>query len=354
MAASHILILGAAYGLLPAVRMLLAGHNVTVVCRAAEQRDLVRDGAAISFLRRGGAVDRQIHVPAVEGLSGDGHLGVTGVAVDPRPFDMVFLAMAEPHYADPEVAALIRRIADAGLPVVSLMNALPPPFLRRLGNLDVDLMRDAYAAWDVWQSLDPALMTAASPDAQAVRPDPGQSSALAVTLASNFKVAPFARALHQRRLEGIVQDVLAYRQDGAPLPARILAHEALHVPLAKWPMLIAGNCRCLGPDGAVVSIAQAVHADLDESRRLYDWVLDLVLRTGASPADLVSFDRYAAAARSLSRPSSFARAIATGAKVVERVDKMVLLAGKALDLEVPPTLTQIVDAVDRKLAQNAA
>lgn len=88
-----------------------------------------------------------------------------------------------------------------------------------------------------------------------------------LSLASTFKVAPFARAPHQRRLEGIVQDVLAYRQDGAPLPARILGHEALHVPLAKWPMLIADNCRCLGPDGTVVSIAQAVHADLDRGAR---------------------------------------------------------------------------------------
>lgn len=354
MSSLHILVLGASYGLLPAVRMLLAGHCVTVVCREAEQKDILRNGASISFLRRSGVIDRRLHVPATGGFSTDGILGVTGVEVDPSSFDMVFLAMAEPHYGAPEVAALMRRIALAGLPVISLMNALPPPFLRRLGSVDVDQLRAAYASWTVWDILDPSLISAASPDAQAIRPDPSRPFELAVTLASNFKVAPFARPEHQQRLEAIAQDVSAYRQDGAPLPVRILAHNALHVPLAKWPMLIAGNCRCLHADGRIVSIAEAVHADLNQSRRLYDWVTGVVVKTGADPADLVPFDYYASAAKALTRPSSFARAIGAGAPLIERVDKMVLLAGQALGLDVPQALEGIVAVVDKILAQRSA
>jgi hypothetical protein len=351
MTSHSILVLGAAYGLLPSVRIALAGHRVTVVCRSEEQVQISTHGATVTFLDRRGQVRTSLKVPAHSGAATQGLLGLVSPETDPADYDLVLLAMGEPHYAEPEVASLVRRIADARRPVISLMNLVPPPFLARLGTLDVNGLRPAYAAWDVWQALDPELVTAASPDVQAVRPDPTQANEIAVTLASNFKVAPFQRPDDDAVLKSIAAGVSAYRLDGSPLPARILAHEALHVPLAKWPMLIAGNCRCLHPDGSVVSIRDAVAADPDTSKALYNWTLDVVARTGASPGTLVPFDAYFRATAALSRPSSFARAISSRAKSIERIDKMVQLAGRALGSNDHPILNSIVDYVDNTLGR---
>ncbi len=348
----NLLVLGAAYGLLPSVRMLLAGHRVTVVCREAEQQAIASTGARIELLRRSGELDRCLSVPAGTGPSSIGTLGLVGAEIDPSAFDLAFLAMGEPQYAAPEITALLKRLGDAGLPVISLMNALPPPFLRRLGTIEVDQMQPAYSSWPAWQSLDPDQITAASPDAQAVRRDPSRPGDLTVTLASNFKVAPFARAADQAMLDALAQSVSAYRPEGKPLPVRLLSHGALHVPLAKWPMLIAGNCRCLTPDGGTMSIAEVVHSDLGASQVLYDWVLDLVRAIGAEDEDLVPFAPYAKAAKALTRPSSFARAIASGAPAVERVDKMVQLAERSLG-QTSEALDAMVSAVDALMDRRA-
>lgn len=348
MADPKILILGAAYGLLPALRLVAAGFRVTVVCRPAEQEAMLARGARVEFLRRDGQPGRTLHATAMAGLPDRGHLGVAGPEIDPRGFDLVFLAMSEPQYAAAEIADLLSRIAAADLPIVSLMNALPPPFLRRLGTADVDRLAPAYAAWDSWQVIPAKRMTAASPDAQAVRRDPAHPEILSVTLASNFKVAPFAEAADQAVLEEVVRAIAACRPDGAPLPARILAHEALHVPLAKWPMLITGNARCLDAEGRLRSIGEAVHDDLARSRDIYSAVCRVVFALGAGEKDLVPFEAYAQAARALSLPSSFGRAIAGGALRVERIDRMVQLA--ASDRRIPiPGLDEIVVLVDRRL-----
>jgi hypothetical protein len=267
-------------------------------------------------------------------------------------FDLIFLAMAEPQFASPEIGGLVDRIAAAGRPVVSLMNLPPASFLRRLGRLDVSTLRPAYAAWEAWDRLDPARVTAASPDAQAVRRNPSRPDHLTVTLASNFKVAPFARSEDQALLERIAADVARFRPSEQPFPVRIMAHTALHVPLAKWPMLMAGNCRCLRADGTIVSIADAVGADLDEARGIYNWVSGLIGGMGAEDRDIVPFGVYAAAARSLVLPSSLARALASGATRVERVDLMVQLAGRALGMSMD-AIDAVVDRVGAVLLRNS-
>lgn len=350
----QILVLGAAYGLLPSVRLVLAGHAVTVVCRNTEQAGLVASGATVNFLDRHGAVRTKVSVAAQRGKPAKNTLGLASPDVDPGNYDLVLLAMGEPHYADPDVAQLIRRVARSRRPVISLMNLLPPPFLARLGTLNTLELRTAYEAWNVWQSLDPDLVTAASPDAQAVRLDPENPGELAVTLASNFKVAPFQSPEHNDLLQEVCQDVSAYRFEGAPLPVRIQAHSALHVPLSKWPMLIAGNCRCLRLSGGIVSIRDAVAEDPHASRAIYDWALSVVSEAGADPNSLVPFDAYYRATAALSRPSSFARAISSGAKSVERVDKMVQLAASSLGLDALPELDAIVEFVDERTGNGLA
>ncbi len=69
------------------------------------------------------------------------------------------------------------------------------------------------------------------------------------------------------------------------------------------------------------------------------------------PADLVPFEKYAAAAQSLSRPSSAARALFAGAPNIERADKLVQLIATQKGLS-HPVIDANVALVDELLAVN--
>jgi hypothetical protein len=86
---------------------------------------------------------------------------------------------------------------------------------------------------------------------------------------------------------------------------------------------------------------------------VYDWVRGLCVSLGADPEDLVPFEKYAAAAQGLSRPSSAARALFAGAPNIERVDKLVqgIAAQQGMRSDV---LDQTVGLVDARLAENRA
>ena len=92
-------------------------------------------------------------------------------------------------------------------------------------------------------------------------------------------------------------------------------------------MLLAGNYRCITKDG-MRTAQEAVHSNLEESRSVYNFVFDLCVKLGAKPDDLVPFEKYAAAAQSLTRPASAARALQNGAPNIERADKLVQLIAR--------------------------
>jgi hypothetical protein len=66
---------------------------------------------------------------------------------------------------------------------------------------------------------------------------------------------------------------------------------------------------------------------------------------------LVPFEKYAAAAESLSRPASAARALNNGAPNIERADKLVQLVARQKGMS-HPVLEEIVAVVDRRLEAN--
>ena len=72
---------------------------------------------------------------------------------------------------------------------------------------------------------------------------------------------------------------------------------------------------------------------------------------GAAEADLVPFEKYAAAAEGLTSPSSAARALYGGAQNIERVDRLVqIIAGqRGFRSE---AVDEIVARVDARLALN--
>src|SRR5262249_42667988 len=271
-------------------------------------------------------------------------------------FNLVVLAMQEAQYGAPGVRELMGRVARAGVPCLAIMNMPPLPYLKRSPGLRTETLQPCYACPDVWDGFDPERTTLASPDPQAFRPPDQPKNVLQVGLPTNFKAARFGAEGPTALLRHLEADIEQARFDagGGPveIPVKLKVHDSLFVPLAKWPMLIAGNYRCVRRDG-MISIKEAVHANLDESRAIYDWVRQLCTRLGAADADLVPFEKYAQAAEGLAKPSSAARALFGGADQIERVDCLVCRIAVQQGMQ-SEALDEIVALVDERLAKNRA
>jgi Ketopantoate reductase PanE/ApbA len=343
--ARNILILGASYGSLLGTKLLMAGHNVTLVCRKKTAELINRDGTEVRIKLRDEAVHRAIFSRDLPGKLD----AVTPGDVDVSRYDMVALAMQEPQYTNHTVRVLMVRIAAAGLPCLSIMNMPPLPYLKRIRALaDMDL-EEAYTNAQVWERFKPGLVTLCSPDPQAFRPPEEAANVLHVGLPTNFKAATFADEQHNRVLRELEADIDSVTLDGHDVPVKLKVFDSLFVPLAKWSMLLTGNYRCITPNEPQ-SIRDAVHGDLKQSRAIYDHVDAIARRLGADPQDQVPFEKYAKAAQSLLKPSSAARAVAGGAPFIERVDLLVKLISHQLGVP-NAEIDRTVDTVDQKLTE---
>jgi hypothetical protein len=233
---------------------------------------------------------------------------------------------------------------------MSIMNMPPLPYLARIPGIAVKDLRSCYTDPTVWDGFDPNFMTLCSPDPQAFRPPEEKLNVLQVRLPTNFKSARFPSDKHTAILKKLEADIEAARFDGMELPVKLKVHESVFVPLAKWAMLVSGNYRCVTRTG-IRPIKEAVHSDLNASREMYNWVVQLCVSLGADEKDLVPFEKYAAAAQSLGSPSSAARALDAGAPNIERVDRLVQTIGKAKGMR-SATLDETVALVDAKLESN--
>jgi hypothetical protein len=347
-----ILILGASYGSLLATKLVMAGHHVTLVCLPHEADLINREGTTVRFPIRGRASLLEVRS---RDLSGSINAEIPA-NVDLKKFDLAILAMQEPQYASESVRHLMSSIARSKLPTMSIMNMPPMTFLRRMPGLNVDALYDCYAAPEVWDRFDPDLMTLCSPDPQAFRPPDEALNLLQVTLPTNFKAAAFSKDGDTTMLRSLQADIEAVRfptaEGPTEVPVKLKVYESLFVPTAKWAMLLTGNYRCVQKDGAR-SIREAVHSDIDESRAIYGWVQEVCVKLGAAPADLVPFEKYAAAASGLTKPSSAARALFAGAPNIERVDRLVHKIAAQFGMA-NPVLDATVSAVDHRLELNRA
>jgi hypothetical protein len=311
-----------------ATKLGLAGHSVKLVCLPAEADLINAEGALVRMPAKGreGLVE-------INSKTLPGEISAAGPdAINLADYDLVALAMQEPQYRSDGVRQLLSAVARSGLPCMSIMNMPPLPYLKRIPGVDADACRDCYTDPTVWDDFDPALVTLCSPDPQAFRPPDEPVNVLQVRLPTNFKSARFDSDEHTAILRELQADIEAarYTDDAGTveLPVKLKVHESVFVPLAKWAMLLAGNYRCVQAD-EMRSIRDAVHTDLEETRAVYSWVVDLCLSLGSDAADMVPFEKYAAAAQSLVSPSSAARALAAGAPNIERVDRLVQAIGAA-------------------------
>jgi hypothetical protein len=346
----NILILGASYGSLLASKILFGGHSVKLVC-LPEEADLINsEGFRVRLPVRG-----QMEPIELDTRRLPGKVTAAGAGeVDPRQFDLIGLAMQEPQYGSPGVRELLSAIAGSKVPTMSIMNMPPLAYMRRIRSLDPDALKPAYTAPEVWDGFDLGSITLCSPDPQAIRPPGEKPNVLQVTLPTNFKVARFDAERGNEVVRQLEREIDAARleKDGASieLPVKLRYYDSVFVPLAKWAMLIAGNYRCITPNG-MCTAKEAVHSDLEASRSLYDFVMDVCVKIGASRGDLVPFEKYARASEDLTRPASAARALNGGALRIERADKLVQLAAAQHGMR-HPMLDEIVSLVDRRLEAN--
>jgi len=341
-----ILILGASYGSLLGTKLAMAGHNVTLVCRASTANLINRDGTEVRIKLKGEDRHRAIHSGGLPGRID----ALTPERVMPADYDLVCLAMQEPQYSAHEILTLMIRIAKAQVPCLSIMNMPPLSYLKRIHGLETGALEKSYTNVQVWDHFNPALMTLCSPDPQAFRPPEEKANVLHVGLPTNFKAAVFDDESANNMLRQLEADVDAVQLDGKDVPVKLRVFESLFVPLAKWSMLMTGNYRCI-TDGAPISICDAVHGDLERSQRIYDAVNALIVSLGADPADAVPFEKYAKAAENLMKPSSAARAVDAGAPFIERVDLLIAAIARTRGAAYPD-FEKIVATVDSRIFEN--
>jgi hypothetical protein len=348
--AYKIMIMGASYGSLLASKVLFGGHSVHLICLPAEAELINSEGFRVRMPIRGRKDPIEIDSRKLPGKVSAG--GTAGV--NPGDYDLVGLAMQEPQYRSPGVRELLDAVAKSKVPCMSIMNMPPLPYVKRIAGLNYDLLKPAYTDPTVWDSFDPETLTLCSPDPQAIRPPEEKVNVLQVTLPTNFKVARLKDEKSTAILRQLEKDIDAVRFDTGDgkieLPVKLRVYDSIFVPLAKWAMLLAGNYRCVTKDG-MRTAQEAVHSDIDTSRSVYNFVNDLCVKLGANPNDLVPFEKYAAAAQSLVRPASAARALNNGLPNIERADKLVQLIAKQKGLS-HPVIDAGVALVDSRLEAN--
>ena len=348
--AYNILIMGASYGSLLASKMMFGGHNVKLVCLPAEAELIEAEGFRVRMPVKGRKEQIEIDSRKLPGkVSAGRHQGLRSE----------------------EFRSHRPRHAGAAIPLARRARAA-----RRSGEvaqaLHVDHEHAAAALHEAHSRAERGcaqagvyrpermgqfrsrLLTLCSPDPQAIRPPEEKVNVLQVTLPTNFKVARFDSDASTAILRQLEKDIDAVRFDAPEgkieLPVKLRVHDSIFVPLAKWAMLLSGNYRCITKDG-MRTAQEAVHSDIETSRSVYNFVNDLCCRLGAEPGDLVPFEKYAAAAQSLSRPASAARALQNGAQNIERADKLVQLIAKQKGLS-HPVIDSIVALVDARLDAN--
>src|SRR5215470_3473787 len=240
----RVLVLGASYGSLFSTKLLMAGHSVSLVCTRSTADLIRREGTRVRFPIKGWEGLLEVGSAWLPGALS----AMTPDEADPGEYDLVVLGMQEAHYGARGVRELMGRIARSRRPCLAIMNMPPLPYLKRIPGLSTQSLEACYADPGVWKDFDPALVTLSSPDPQAFRPADQPKNVLHVGLPTNFKAARFDGEEATTLLRNLEADIEAARfdpGDGAiEVPVKLKVHDSIFVPLAKWPILMAGNYRC--------------------------------------------------------------------------------------------------------------
>ena len=227
-----ILILGASYGSLLSTKLLMAGHDVTLICRNKSAALINSEGTEVRIKLR----DEDAH----RSFLSENFVGqldaVTPADARPEDYDLIGLAMQEPQYRSPGVRELLDRVGKSGKPCMSIMNMPPLPYMARIPGLDTSQLTKCYTDPSVWDSVDPKNITLCSPDPQAFRPPEEPLNVLQVALPTNFKAAQFESdedTVILRQMQVDIETIRFDPGDGAlELPVKLKVHDSVFVPLA--------------------------------------------------------------------------------------------------------------------------
>lgn len=349
----NVLILGASYGSLLGTKLLLAGHDVTLVCRETTATLINTQGTIVRMPIRGRDDPVEMRSKNLPGTL----TASTPEQVDLIQYNLVVLAMQEPQYSAFGVRELVQEIAASKLATMAITNMPLIPFLKRIPKLDVDKLNTCFTEPSLWNSFDSSQVTQCSPDPQAFRPPEEGANVLVVRLPTNFKAARFENDRDTQMLKQLETDIQNARfkidsNEEIEVPVKLRVYDSIFCPLSKWAMLLAGNYRCIQKyPNEMLSIQQAVGSNVKQSQAIYEWVVQVCIGLGGTQQDFVPFEKYAAAAKCLSKPSSAARALADGATYIERVDQLVALIASQQDMHMDEVDT-IVANVNEWLVEN--
>src|SRR5687767_1205994 len=221
MKSHNILILGASYGSLLGTKLLMGGHNATLVCLPAEVDAISTGGVRVRMPIKGREGLVEIHswkLPGKLTAAGPGD-------IKPTDYDLVALATQEPQYRSAGVRELLDSIAKARVPCMSMMNMPPLPYLARIPGISAKELRSCYTDPSVWDSFDPNFMTLCSPDPQAFRPPEEKINVLQVRLPTNFKSARFPSDAHTAILKELEKGIEEARFDKLEIPVKLKVHD---------------------------------------------------------------------------------------------------------------------------------
>jgi ketopantoate reductase len=119
--AHNILILGASYGSLLGTKLLMAGHNVTLVCREETAKLINEHGTEVRIRLKGEDTHRTFRSKDLPGRLD----AQTPENVAAGAYDLVGLAMQEPQYSAHSLRTLLIRSSSA-FPAWTRANWKPP------------------------------------------------------------------------------------------------------------------------------------------------------------------------------------------------------------------------------------
>src|SRR5579863_3910948 len=108
----NVLILGASYGSLFGTKLLMAGHQVSLVCTKPTADLINREGTIVRFPIKGRESLLDIGSKKLPGTLS----ATTPDDVNPSKSDLIVLGMQEAQYGSPGVKELMGRIAQARVP----------------------------------------------------------------------------------------------------------------------------------------------------------------------------------------------------------------------------------------------
>ena len=333
----NVLILGASYGSVIAIKILAAGHNVDLLCLKNEAKLIDAEGINVSIPSIRKKEEINLNSKKLSGkLNAKSFSNLENI-------DICFLAMQEHQYIkDTKLTNLLKQIAVKKIPMISVMNIPPSIFLKNIKNIKIDKADEIYKSHSIWKNINLDYLSVSSPDPQAFKPKPDKNNFIRVRLASNFKIAKFNDAKSNEVIEKLETDVKKLK-----LPIYFNVFNNPLISLAKWPMLITGNYRCIKKD-RILSIKDAIAEDLEYSKKIYNSVLEFSINLGANQKDLIIFEKYLKRSSLLDAPSSVARAISNRNKDIERFDLLLNEISEQKNYEVIG-LSEIIETINNRI-----